>query len=113
MVAAPAARARTPSCAWFDQKSRLPRWMPPKVVRVYSESGDYQLVQALRDNRNKRQKQREFFVESVACLNALRGSDWQVSTFLYCDEALSDWARELLASVDAERHLVLTPELMH
>ncbi|HVJ16661.1 MAG TPA: TrmH family RNA methyltransferase [Polyangiaceae bacterium] len=86
--------------------------MPAKVVRVHSESGDFQVALALRDNRNKRQKQREFFVESVACINALRGSGWQVTTFLYQSEGLSDWARDTLANVEAERHLQLTPELM-
>src|SRR5688572_20865589 len=86
--------------------------MAPKVVRVYSESGDFQLALALRDSRNKRQKQREFFVESVACIDALRGSGFQVSTFLYCGERLSDWARGTLSSVAAERHLELTPELL-
>jgi 23S rRNA (uridine2479-2'-O)-methyltransferase len=84
-----------------------------RVIRVRSESGDYQLVQALRQNRSKRQKQREFFVESVACINALKNSDWQVSTFLYAEGQLSDWARQTLASVPAERHLELSPELMH
>jgi TrmH family RNA methyltransferase len=86
--------------------------MAPKVVRVHSESGDFQLALALRDNRNKRQKQREFLVESVACIDALRGSGFRVSAFLYCGERLSDWARETLKSVAAERHLELTPQLL-
>jgi 23S rRNA (uridine2479-2'-O)-methyltransferase len=86
--------------------------MASKVVRVYSESADFQLALALRDNRNKRQKQREFFVESVACIDALRGSGFQVSAFLYANERLSAWAQGTLSSVAAKRHLELTPELM-
>ena len=70
--------------------------MSPKVVHIRSESGDYQLVLALQQNRTKRQKQHEFFVESVACINALRGGAWTVSAFLYDPDRLSDWARDAL-----------------
>jgi 23S rRNA (uridine2479-2'-O)-methyltransferase len=86
--------------------------MSSKVVRIRSESGDYQLVLALQQNRTKRQKQHEFFVESVACINALRGGGWTVSAFLYDPDRLSDWARDALAQIPAERHLQLSPELM-
>ncbi|HKE18322.1 MAG TPA: TrmH family RNA methyltransferase [Kofleriaceae bacterium] len=78
-----------------------------------SESGDYQLLEALKKSRVKRQKQGRFFVESVACINAARAHGWRFSSFIYAaDQQLSGWARDILAAVPAEQHLELAPELL-
>jgi tRNA G18 (ribose-2'-O)-methylase SpoU len=86
--------------------------MPPRTIRVRSESGDYQVLEALKRTRSKRQKQGRFFVESVASINAARAGGWRFSAFIYSGDRLSGWARELLAEVPAEQHIDLAPHLL-
>ena len=86
--------------------------MPPRRIRIFSESGDYQLLEALKHNRAKRQKQGRFFVESVACINAARAAGWRFSAFAFSPDRLSGWAREMLAQVPAEQHVELAPHLL-
>jgi len=86
--------------------------MPPRRIQIHSESGDYQLLEALKRNRTKRQKQGRFFVESVACIDAARAGGWRFAAFVYSPDSLSNWARETLASVPAEQHFELTPRLL-
>jgi tRNA G18 (ribose-2'-O)-methylase SpoU len=86
--------------------------MPARLIRVRSESGDYQLLEALKKSRVKRQKQGRFFVESVACINAARAHGWRFSALIYSADRLSSWARDILAAVPAEQHLELEPHLL-
>jgi 23S rRNA (uridine2479-2'-O)-methyltransferase len=83
-----------------------------RLVRVMSESGDYQLLEALKSSRAKRQKHGRFFVESVACINAARAHGWRFAALIYSPDRLSNWAREILGAVGAEQHIELAPHLL-
>ncbi|SRR6266487_3037311 len=37
--------------------------MKPRLVKIYSENNDFQYIETLRRKREKRQRQREFFIE--------------------------------------------------
>jgi tRNA G18 (ribose-2'-O)-methylase SpoU len=80
----------------------------PRVVRIYSENNDYQYADALRRKREKRQRQREFFVEGVRPINQALKYNWHIRAFLYAREkALSDWAEHILRDSRAEIHYEL------
>ena len=54
--------------------------MSPTTTRIYSANNDYQYVEALRRNREKRHRNREFFLEGVRPINqalARAGRQWQ------------------------------------
>jgi 23S rRNA (uridine2479-2'-O)-methyltransferase len=86
--------------------------MLPRRVRIQSESGDFQLLEALKRNRAKRQKQGRFFVESVACIDAARAAGWRFWALVYSADRLSNWARDVLGAVPAEVHFEVAPPLL-
>ena len=79
--------------------------MKPKVVRIYSENNDFQYIETLRRKREKRQKQKEFFIEGVRPINQAIKYNWTINAFVYArDKELSDWATNILARVPAKTH---------
>jgi len=79
--------------------------MKPKVVRIYSENNDFQYIETLRRKREKRQKQKEFFIEGVRPINQAIKHNWTINTFVYArDKKLSDWAKNILARAPAKTH---------
>lgn len=81
--------------------------------RVYSKNAAYQKFQVLKTNRQKRRHYGEFFVEGVRNLTEAVKNGWQVASFLYDPEApLSNWAKDMLASVKTEVNYQLAPALM-
>ena len=87
--------------------------MKPKIKKVYNENNDFQHVEVLKRNREKRTKYQEFFVEGVQSINYALAYDWPIKTFVYFREKpLSDWAKNILRNSTAELHLELTAALM-
>jgi 23S rRNA (uridine2479-2'-O)-methyltransferase len=87
--------------------------MSPIVKKIFSENADYQQIEALKKNREKRQKQRTFFVEGVRSINQALQYKWKVSAFIYSkDLGLSDWAKHILKASTAEVHFELSRNLM-
>lgn len=87
--------------------------MQPKLVKIYSENNQFQHVETLRRNREKRQKHREFFVEGVRAINQALAYDWQINAFLYSTERrLSGWAQDVLARSQARTHFELPLALL-
>lgn len=85
----------------------------PKTVKIFSENNDFQYVEALRRNREKRHRSKAFFVEGVRAINQALAYDWRITAFLYTRErTLSDWAEGILARSQAERHLELPLRLL-
>ncbi|HTI15518.1 MAG TPA: RNA methyltransferase [Dictyobacter sp.] len=88
------------------------RIQKPRIVRIYSENNDFQLMETLRRRREKRQRQREFFVEGVRPINQMLHYKWSVRAFMYArDRKLSDWAKNILQTSQAQTHYELPPEL--
>jgi TrmH family RNA methyltransferase len=74
-----------------------------RVVKIYSKNNDFQYVETLRRNREKRQKHHEFFIEGVRPLNQALHYDWHIRALLYPRERqLSDWAHNFLRDARAE-----------
>jgi TrmH family RNA methyltransferase len=80
--------------------------VPPPIKRIYSENNDFQYVDALRRRREKRHRQREFFVEGVRPINQALAHNWTINAFVYSrDRRLSDWAAGILARSRARMHI--------
>lgn len=87
--------------------------MKPKIKKVYNENNDFQHVEVLKRNREKRTKYQEFFVEGVQAINFALAYHWPVKTLVYTRErSLSGWAENILHNSTAELHLELPAALM-
>jgi TrmH family RNA methyltransferase len=84
-----------------------------KTIRLYAENADFQHVETLRRNRQKRHRYRQFFVEGVRAINAALSYGWTIDAFYYSAEGtLSSWAQEVLENSAAQRHYALSQDLM-
>ena len=85
--------------------------MAPRSWRNIDRATDhFQLLEALRTNRQKREKQRRFIVEGVRNIDAALASGWDVQTVLApAGERRSRWADGVAERV--EDRIQLAPEL--
>lgn len=85
----------------------------PRTVHIRSENADYQHLDTLRRNRQKRARSGEFLVEGVRSINAALQHGWEVRALVYAgDRSPSRWAQEVLASGRAGVHYLLPGPLM-
>ena len=81
--------------------------------RIYTKSATYQKFEVLKNNRNKRYKYKELFVEGVRNINEAIKNDWAIVSFLYTTEkTLSDWAKDIIKSTKTEINYELPLNLM-
>ena len=79
---------------------------------IHSENAEFQLLEALRHNRRKREQRGEFLVEGVAAIDRCVGAGWPVRAVLSpLDAEPSRWARATVASVPSAEQLELRPDL--
>lgn len=87
--------------------------MAVKVKRLYSENNDYQHLEVIKRNREKRNKYREFFVEGVKSIERALQNDWEIVSFAYSSQRkLSNWAKGILDRSKASIHYEIPLELM-
>ncbi|WP_030808590.1 RNA methyltransferase [Streptomyces sp. NRRL S-337] len=85
--------------------------MPP-VQRITSRNARFQQWESLLNNRNKRTRVREFLVQGVRPISMAVRYGWPVKALLYDgNRALSQWAEDLLRTVDAER-IAMAPDML-
>ena len=89
--------------------------MTTRTLPVETENQWFQLVQTLKNNRQKRRHEGLFFVEGVRSINQLRGNPrWQAEALLYAEgRRLSGWAHDVLTEVASSYHLVVKKDLMN
>ena len=82
------------------------------MTQIHTESAAFQLLEALRHNRRKREQRGEFLVEGVRAIDRCRAAGWPVRAVLTPAGApRSGWADEVVdGRADAE-HLELAPAL--
>ena len=80
---------------------------------VLSKDMNYQYLEFVKVNRNKRHKFRQFFVEGVRNINAAIQYKWHICSFIYAQNAkLSRWATETLDTVKTDVNYELSAKLM-
>ena len=84
-----------------------------EIQRIYSKNADYQKLEVLKNNRNKRYKYFKFFVEGVRNINEAIKNGWVVHSFIYSfDRELSRWAAEVIKNTRTALNYELTNELL-
>jgi len=84
-----------------------------KIHKIHTNNADYQRLETLRTNRNKRHRNGLFLVEGVRNINEAISSGWEIAAFAYSyGRELSRWATSLLSSGIAATHYQLAPDLM-
>lgn len=83
------------------------------IQKIFSKNAQYQKFEVLRDNRNKRFKYSEFFVEGVRNINEAIKNNWTIESFLYSmQDKKSDWANDILRNTKTAINYELTNELL-
>lgn len=84
-----------------------------EAKRIYAKNAEYQKLEVLKTNRNKRHKYGEFLVEGVRNINEAIKNRWPIHAFVHAGPgALSGWAQEHVRTVPTRGNLQLTAELM-
>lgn len=81
-------------------------------IKIVNKNNDFQKWEVLKTNRNKRYKYHEFLVEGVRSLNEAVENHWNIHSFLYDRNHLSDWAANMIHSVHTKVNYNLTASLM-
>ncbi|ANP51648.1 RNA methyltransferase [Streptomyces griseochromogenes] len=80
--------------------------------RITSRNARFQQWESLLNNRNKRTKVREFLVQGVRPISMAVRYGWPVKALVYDGKrTLSQWAEDLLRTVDAER-IAMAPDML-
>jgi 23S rRNA (uridine2479-2'-O)-methyltransferase len=83
-----------------------------RVIRLHSANNDFQRLEVLRRNRQKRRHYGEFFLEGVRPINLALEHGWDIHAFVYSsDHRLSDWAQDILRTSTARVHFDLPLQL--
>ncbi len=83
-----------------------------KEIKIFSQNSTFQKFEVLKTNRNKRYRYNEFLVEGVRSLNEAVKNNWNIKSFLYDKNNLSDWARNMIDRVHTDKNFCLSPELI-
>jgi 23S rRNA (uridine2479-2'-O)-methyltransferase len=85
---------------------------PPRRSTIRSPNDEFQLVSALLTNRKQRRRQRSFVVHGVKPINVALEHRWSFeSVWTPQGRELSRWARHVVASSGAARHVEVAPTL--
>ncbi|MBR4084020.1 MAG: hypothetical protein IKK33_07035 [Lachnospiraceae bacterium] len=82
------------------------------MTRVTVRNNIFQHVQVLKNNRKKRKQYREFVVEGVRNINEAVKNGWRIQAFLCKEGKLSQWAEELIATVETKENYCFSKDLM-
>jgi TrmH family RNA methyltransferase len=84
-----------------------------EIIRVSTENNHFQHFEVLKNNRNKRLRYKEFFVEGVRNINEAIRNGWHIKSYLYSrDKPLSDWAMNILGRFTDGVRFELTESLI-
>ena len=81
-------------------------------IHINNKNNYYQRFEVLKTNRNKRYKYNEFLVEGVRSLKEAVKNGWNIKSWIYNKNNLSDWAKETIHTVKTETNYCLTPQLL-
>lgn len=83
-----------------------------KIIKINKEDAQFQLLNALKTNREKRNKD-GFLFEGVRNINNAIKYKWKIKAFFYSSEkGLSNWANDILKNSQVEIRYDLSKELL-
>lgn len=84
-----------------------------KVLKITKENTQFQIINALKTNREKRNRQ-GFLFEGVRNINNAVKYGWKIKAFFYSSQkGLSDWAKGILKQSQVELRYDLSIELLN
>lgn len=84
-----------------------------KIEKVLTKNSTFQKFETLKMNKNKRKKLNEFFIEGVRNINEAIKNNWKIISFIYSfEKPLSNWANDILNSIETKINFELTNNLM-
>lgn len=84
-----------------------------KVLKITKENTQFQIINALKTNREKRNRQ-GFLFEGVRNINNAVKYGWKIKAFFYSSQkSLSDWAKGILRQSQVEARYDLSLELLN
>lgn len=87
--------------------------MTAKILTISKENATFQVLNALKTNREKRNHE-GFIFEGVRNINNALKYGWNIKAFFYSSEkGISDWAKDILKNSQAETHYDLSLELLN
>lgn len=97
----------------FLGSDREPGATGPRAQRIQRGNPKLRHLVALKRDRRKRWRGREFFVEGVRSIDRAMEEGWTIKTLLYSHEkGLSRWAERVLRSCPGAARLDLAPDLL-
>lgn len=88
--------------------------MDTKVIKIFVEDNYFQHFEVLKNNRTKRHKSGEFFVEGVRNISEAIINKWQIEALIYSrGKPLSNWAHDTLENASVGTHFELPDALMN
>lgn len=87
--------------------------MKPIIKKIDNENNDFQRIEVIKRNREKRNRYKEFFVEGVKSINYAIRNNWHIKSFAYsAEKPLSNWAKDVLSNSTAQIHFELPLRLL-
>ena len=84
-----------------------------RVKHIQVKNNDFQHIEVIKQNRYKRHRHGEFFIEGVRSINAALANGWEIEAFIYsASRKLSTWAEDIIKNYQAQFHYLLSENLM-
>ncbi|TGL46638.1 RNA methyltransferase [Leptospira wolffii] len=85
-------------------------YMP--FLKITKKNAEFQIIQALKENRVKRSQSHEIFVEGIEVIKQLIRTDRKITRIIVKDrENISNWAKDLIESHKNAKIIEMAPEL--
>jgi tRNA G18 (ribose-2'-O)-methylase SpoU len=82
------------------------------MKKISTNNSTYQILQALKTNRRKRNELGEIFVEGIESIKQVRESDYRISRILFTDfDRLSDWGKAFVEQYPKAEPFSLSKDL--
>ncbi len=82
-----------------------------KIYNINSKDNDYLHFLSLKNSRQKRNKNKEIFVESIKAIKVLSNNNYKIDSLIYNKNNLSIWAKEFIKKTNC-KHFHITPQLL-
>jgi TrmH family RNA methyltransferase len=67
------------------------------IIKIIVENDEYQIIKSLKENRIKRNKLNEIFVEGIECIKQAINANMEITRILIKDiEKMSNWGRDVI-----------------
>lgn len=83
-----------------------------KKILIRTENDEYQIIQSLKLNREKRNKLHEVFIEGIECIKQAVSSHVEITRIIAASiDNLSDWGKDLIAKNENAKIIEMSEQL--